>query len=98
MIDVRHLRKYARTRPMAAVMLGNVSMGETTVGNLTGEYETEVTWDGIEIPESIKTRFRTARYDGKKWTDAKTKKPISQAQALVALGTKYYYLPVLTRA
>jgi len=92
-INVRHLTKYARTQSRAAVMLGNVTLTTKAVGNLTGEYEDEITWDSLELPEAIKSRFRTARYSSKGWFDSKTKKPLTQAQAMVVLGNSHYYLP-----
>jgi hypothetical protein len=91
-IDVKHIRKHARTKSMAVVMLGNVTMGKKAIGNLTGEFEDKITWEGIELPTSIKSKFRTARYeDG--FFDAETKVKVTRAQALVAVGNTFYYLP-----
>lgn len=91
-IDVRHIKKHARTKSMAAVMMGNVTLGKKAIGTLTGEYEDAITWEALELPESIKTRFRTARYDGK-FIDAKTGLAVRKAQAVVCLGESFYYLP-----
>lgn len=91
-VEVRHLTKYARTKSMAAVMLGNVTLGKKAIGTLTGEYEDGITWEGLEIPEAIKSRFRTARYeDG--FFDTVTKTKVTRAQAMVMVGNSFYYLP-----
>lgn len=90
---VKHIAKYARTKSMGAVMLGNVTLGNKIIGNLTGEYEADMSWNDIEIPKAIKSRFRTARYEDESFVDSKTKQPVRQAKALVALGETFYYLP-----
>lgn len=109
MLDVKHIKKHARTKSMAAVMMGNVTLGKKAIGNLTGEYADGITWEGIELPETIKSRFRPARYeDGfydseiynsikndtvKGETPDYSEAKVTRAQALVGIGTNFYYLP-----
>lgn len=93
-VAVKHIAKYARVKSMSAVMLGNVKIdGPKAIGNLTGEFETDMSWDDMEIPDAIKSKFRTARYEDGQFEDAKTRLPLAQAKALVAFGDSFYYLP-----
>lgn len=92
-VEVKHIKKYARPKIKGAVMLGAVTLGRKAIGNLTGEYDEFLSWDDIEIPQSIKAKFRSARYDDERWVDAQTDKPVTRASALVAFADCFYYLP-----
>lgn len=92
-LKIRHMKKHARTKVVSAAMLGNVRMGtKSAMGNLTGEFAEALTWEDIELPETIKSKFRTARYeDG--FYDVETKNQITHAKAMVAFGDSFYYMP-----
>ena len=92
-VIVKHIAKYARSKSMAAVMLGNVTLGSKAIGNLTGEYADGITWEGIELPEAIKSKFRTARYVDDAFIDSRSKNKITRAKAVVILGESVYYMP-----
>lgn len=98
-IKIRHMKKHARTKIVSAVMLGHVTMGKSAVGNLTGEFAEAITWEGIELPEAIKSKFRTARYDDGAFEsesgfyDAETLDKVTRARAMVAVENNFYYMP-----
>lgn len=90
-VSIRHMKKHARVRHIAAAMLSNVEITPVKArGNLTGEFEDAISWDSLEIPEAIKSKFRKMNVN---FQDAKTKKPVTKAKVLVAIGKDYFYLP-----